>query len=143
MTICRAALVLATLAAGCSSPAAAVRPARVASNAAADALAVVMRLEIARIKQVAVKNELSCPASDVMCLTGAIDAAFSTEKPRIDAIRAAIAAQNAVAEAVVQFDACSQSGGNVQACEADAIARVLPLAPELARLLEQAKGATK
>ena len=125
---------------GCADPAAAVRPARVASNAAADALVIAQRLEVARIKQVATANMLACPADDVACRTGAVDAAFSSEQPRIAAINTAVKTQNDVAVALVSFDSCLTE--NSQPCMAAAIARIAPLAPELARLLEQVKGAT-
>ena len=131
-----AIVAMLTVVCGCTPSRVVVAPVRAASNDAANALAIVQRLELARIRQLAEAGMRGCSPGDVPCRNAAVDDAFTAEAPRIVAINASVKAQHAVAGALVDFDACSHNGGYSQtACEANAIAQLEALAPEVAQLI--------
>lgn len=138
------AALLALSCAGCAaSGTTVVGPTKVASNAAVDALQIAEQLELKRLDQLTTQLAVPCGA-DVACKKAAVEEAFSREAPRIDAINDAVKASGAVASALIDYDACGANGGDVEACRADALARLAPLAPALASLIADVRklGAT-
>jgi hypothetical protein len=137
-------LALCLLLAGCAGARQdAVRPARLAVSAAADALARAQQIELLRIRLAVMNRAMACEQPTKECGARAVALGFDDEQENIRRLLTLEETQSALASAITAFDGCRESGGNVEACEARAFALIQSLAPRLLELTDALRKAVR
>lgn len=120
---------------GCARARPVVDQTRASSNDAARALEIAERLQLARIRSLAVRAMDACEAGDKRCRRRAVDDAFHAESERVHAVTVAVATQREVASALEAYDACEGE----TACAGEAYGRLLRLSPAVASLVDDVR----